>query len=442
MDGASPFAANRKYGVFPAVALAWNIDQEPFMKNVKGISNSKIRASFGETGSQAISPYSSLAQFWSGFYEMGNDGTIATSLYPTSIGNPNLSWERTRQLNVGFDFNTANDRLVVSFDYYNKKTMDLLQYRVVPSQSGVTSIIDNYGNMRNKGVELTLQANLIRRKNIQFSTRFNISRNVNTLIDLGDKKTSDYVAINGNLLGGISGILTPGQEVGQFFGYKIIGLAQKSDFNAEGEPNYPYASLSTEIPGSWKYQDTDGNGTINADDRQILGKSNPDFTFGWTNDFAWKGFTVNAFFTGSVGNDVLNLTRFYLNNGIVNYSGIAFNQSEDWYQKRWTESNQHNDPMYPSTQRGLSSSDINSTMLEDGSFIRLKTLTLSYTFPKLGVIQNPRLFITGTNVFTLTKYKGFDPEVSSFNQSLLQQGIDYGAYPAQRSYTIGFSCNF
>jgi len=442
LDGASPFADNKKYGLFPAVALAWNLDQEPFMKNVKAISNTKFRASFGETGSQAISPYSSLAQFWSGFYEMGNDGTIATSLYPTSIGNPNLSWERTRQLNVGFDFNTANDRLVVSFDYYNKKTMDLLQYRVVPAQSGVTSIIDNYGNMRNKGLELTLQANLIKKKNIQFSTRFNISRNINTLIDLGDKKTPDYIPINGNLLGGISGILMPGQEVGQFFGYKVIGLAQKSDFNAEGEPNYPYASLSTEIPGTWKYEDKSGNGVIDADDRQVLGKSTPDFTFGWTNDFTWKGFSVNAFFTGSVGNDVLNLTRFYLNNGIVNYSGIAFNQSEDWYKNRWTESNQHNDPMYPSTQRGLSSADINSTMLEDGSFIRLKTLTLSYTFPKLGVIQNPRLFVTGTNIATFTKYKGFDPEVSSFNQSLLQQGIDYGAYPAQRSYTIGFSCNF
>lgn len=442
LDGASPFAANKKYGLFPAVALAWNLDQEPFMKNVKAISNTKLRASFGETGSQAIGPYSSLAQFWPGFYEMGNEGTIATSLYPTSIGNPNLSWERTRQFNAGFDFNTANDRLVVSFDYYNKTTMDLLQYRVVPSQSGVTSIIDNYGTMRNRGVELTLQANLIKKKNISFSTRFNISRNINTLVDLGDKKTPDYVQINGNLLGGVSGILTPGEEVGRFFGYKVVGLAQKSDFDAEGVPQYPISSLSTEIPGTWKYDDKNGNGWIDAEDRQILGKSSPDFTFGWTNDFTWKGFALNAFFTGSVGNDVLNLTRFYLNNGIVNYSGIAFNQSEDWYKKRWTESNQHNDPLYPSTQRGLSSPDINSTMIEDGSFIRLKTLTLSYTFPKLGVIQNPRLFVTGTNIATFTKYKGFDPEVSSFNQSLLQQGIDYGAYPAQRSYTIGFSCNF
>jgi len=449
-DGASPFAANRKYGLFPSVALAWNLDAEEFMKNVKFVSNTKFRASYGETGSQAIGPYSSLAQFNSGFYQLGSgDNTIATGIYQNTLANPNLSWERTRQFNAGVDFNTANDRLVFTFDYYNKITSDLLQPRKLPTQSGVNTITDNYGTMRNRGVELSIQANIIKRKNVTFASRFNISRNLNTLIDLGDRTQSDYVTIDGNLLGGVSGILTPGKEVGRFFGYKVAGLTQTTSFDSNGNPTFatfegprPPGSKGTPVYGSWIYADTDGNNLVDANDRVILGKSTPDFTFGWSNDITWKNFSVNALFTGSVGNDVLNLTRFYINNGVADFGGVGFNQSEDWYNKHFTESNQHNDPKYPGIQRGIASGDINSTMIEDGSFIRLKMLALSYTFPRLGPVQNPRLFVTGTNLWTLTKYTGFDPEVSSYAQSLLQQGIDYGAYPSQRSYTVGFSCNF
>lgn len=452
VDGASPFAANRKYGVFPSAAIAWNLEQEEFMKGVTFISNTKFRASYGETGSQAIGPYSSLSQYSSGFYEMGpgGDGAVVnTGIFPNTIANPNLSWERTRQFNAGIDFNTARDRLVISFDYYNKVTSDLLQPRKVPTQSGVGTIIDNYGTMRNRGVELSIQANIVQKKNVTFSTRLNISRNVNTLIDLGDRTQSDYVNINGNLLGGVSGILTPGEEVGRFFGYRVAGLSQKSDFDADGNPTFPTfegprppGSKGTPFLGHWIYADTNQDGIVNADDREVLGKSTPDFTFGWTYDLTWKNFAVNALFTGSVGNDVLNLTNFYINNGVVDFGGVGFNQSEEWYRKRYTEANQHNDPKYPGIQRGIASGDINSTMLEDGSFARLKMLSLSYTFPRLGPVKNPRLFVTGTNLWTLTKYTGFDPEVSSYAQSLLQQGIDYGAYPSQRSYTIGFSCNF
>ncbi|KAA0992940.1 SusC/RagA family TonB-linked outer membrane protein [Dyadobacter aurulentus] len=452
IDGASAFAANNKYGIFPSVALAWNLDQEEFMKGVTFISNTKFRGSWGETGSQAIGPYSSLSQYGSGFYEMGPQGdgaVINTGIFPNTIANPNLSWERTRQLNLGVDFNTAKDRLVLSFDYYNKVTSDLLQPRRVPTQAGVSTIIDNYGTMRNRGFELSIQGNIVQKKNVTFSTRVNLSRNVNTLVDLGERTQSDFVSLNGNLLGGVMGVLTPGEEVGRFFGFKVAGLTQTTDFDADGNPTFatfegprPAGSKGTPIYGAWIYEDVNKDNIITADDRAVLGKSTPDFTFGWSNDLTWKNFAVNALFTGSVGNDVLNLTNFYIMNGVVEYSGVGFNQSEEWYNKRYTESNPHNDPKYPGIQRGIPSGDINSTMLEDGSFMRLKMLSLSYTFPCLGPVQNPRLFVTGTNLWTLTKYTGFDPEVSSYAQSLLQQGIDYGAYPTQRSYTIGFSCNF
>lgn len=442
LDGASPFAANKKYALFPAVGVAWNVDAEEFMKKVKFLSNLKLRASYGETGSQAINPYASLSQFWNGFYQLGTDGKPVTSLYPTTLGNPNLSWERTSQFNAGVDFNLANDKLVVSFDYYRKLTSGLLQQRILPSQSGVSSILDNYGTMENRGLELSVQFNVLRKKDLTFSSRLSVSRNVNILRDLGDRTTPDYINISGNLLGGTSGILVPGEEVGQFFGYKIIGLAQTKDFDAEGKPLYPSPGVAEQIPGAWKYEDKNGDGQINADDRQVLGKSTPDFVFGWTNDFTWKRFTISAFITGSVGNDVLNLTRFYLTDGLVDYAGVSFNQTEEWYRKRWTASRPHNDPRFPGTQIGIPTGDINSVILEDGTFVRLKMLTLAYQLPKLGPVKNPRLFLTGTNLFTLTNYTGFDPEVSSYNQSLLQQGIDYGAYPAQKSFTIGFSCNF
>jgi hypothetical protein len=250
------------------------------------------------------------------------------------------------------------------------------------------------------------------------------------------------VASGGNLQDGVTGILTPGQEVGQFYGYRVTGLAQASDFQ-NGQPLYPFPGpISAQFPGTLKFQDLDKNGVIDANDRQVLGKSSPDFTFGWTNNFTWKRFSVTLFITGSVGNDVLDLSRFYFNNGIINYYGVPFNQTEDWFNHRWTPSNPHNDTRYPGIQFNMAVNDITSSMIENGNYVRLKTMNISYGFPPLKVIKNLTVFFTGTNLITVTKYKGFDPEVSSFNQSLLQQGIDYGAYPTQKSYTFGLSCNF
>ena len=442
IDGASPFAENKKYGVFPAVAGAWNINQENFMKDVNFITNSKLRASYGITGSQAIPPYSSLAQYNYAFYQLGASNQINTVLYPATLGNENLSWERTSQYDFGLDFNTWKNRIVVSVDYYNKLTTDLLQPRVLPSQTGYSTITDNYGTIKNYGVELSLQAEIVRSKNFQYTTRFNFTKNKNILVNLGNQTGSTYVSTGGNLTDGVTGILTPGKEIGLFYGYKVTGLAQASDFK-NGVPLYPFPGPQTsQWPGTLKFQDLNGDGQINADDRQILGHSSPSYTFGWTNTFTWKRLSLNLFIVGSQGNDVLDLSRFYFNNGIINYYGVVFNQTADWYQHRWTATNPTNDARYPGIQFNMAVNDITSSMIEDGSYVRLKTLTLSYSFPSMKAIKNLTLFLTGTNLITITSYKGFDPEVSSFNQSLLQQGIDYGAYPTQVTYTFGLSCNF
>ncbi|MEJ7694950.1 SusC/RagA family TonB-linked outer membrane protein, partial [Daejeonella sp.] len=441
-DGASPFAENKKYGVFPSVGVAWNLSEEDFVKNVGFINNAKLRLSYGKTGSQSISPYSSLARYGNSFYQVGYPATIVTSVAQSSLGNADLTWETTNQINAGLDFNIFNDRLVFSFDYYDKTTDKLLQPRALPSQSGFGSITDNYGKIGNKGIEVSLQADLIRSTDLTFTTRVTATRNRNTLINLGDRKDDQYIGLGGNLFSGTSNILTPGKLIGYFYGYHVTGLAQAKDFTG-GVPNYPYpGGPSNQIPGTWLYEDRNGDGKITSADRMILGNSNPDFTYGWTNDITWKNFSLNLFFTGSQGNDVLNVTRFYLNSGLVNYSGVVFNQTEEWYNKRWTAANPTNDIRFPGIQTNIATGDINNTLIENGSYFRLKNLTLSYTFSNLKVIKNPRLFFTGTNLFTITKYSGFDPEVSSYGQSLLQQGIDFGAYPSSKTYTVGLSCTF
>ncbi|HET7116214.1 MAG TPA: SusC/RagA family TonB-linked outer membrane protein [Hanamia sp.] len=445
VDGASPFAENKKYGLFPTAGVAWNMDKEEFMKNVSFISTSKIRASYGETGSQAISPYSSLQQFVNGVYPTGANNNFTLTLYPSGLGNADLSWEKTKQFDIGTDVSVLNNRLSFSFDYYNKLTSDLLQPRTIPSQSGYTSITDNYGVIRNRGLEFSITADIINKKNTQLSTQFNISRNKNVLVNLGDRTAPTYVSIGNNLIGGVSGILIPGQEIGQFYGYKLTGLVQTSDFDANGNPTYPYPGpVAVQHPGAVKFQDINKDGRIDIADRQVLGKSSPDFTFGWTSNFTWKNLSVNLFITGSEGNKVLDITRALLNDGLVFWSGQVTNQTQDWYNKRWTPENPINDPRYPGVLAGppFGITDITSAMIEDGSYVRLKSLTLLYAFQKLKVIKGLTLSVTATNLLTITKYAGFDPEVSTFNQSILQQGIDYAGYPTQRSYTFGVSCNF
>lgn len=443
LDGASPFAENKKYGLFSTIAAAWNIGQEEFIKNLAFISSSKLRVSYGQTGSQAISPYSSLQPFVNALYQIGAGNNTVLVLYPSALGNPDLSWEKTNQFNVGIDLSVLNNRLSFSLDYYDKRTINLLQPQSLPSQSGYSSIISNYGTMGNKGIEFSVLANLIKNENVDFSTRLNISRNKNILISLGNNKISTYTKLGGNLQGGVATILTPGREIGLFYGYKVTGLAQASDFN-NGVPNYPFpGAISLQHPGTYIYQDSKKDGVINADDRQVLGKSSPDFTFGWNSNFRWKNIYINLFITGSKGNDILDISQFYLRDGLVNNSNVVFNQSQDWYEKRWTQANPHNDVRYPGVQANdLPIRDIISPMIEDGSYIRLKSLAVSYGFPKLNVIKNLKLFITATNLITITKYTGFDPEVSSYNQSLLLQGIDYGAYPSEKSFSFGLSCNF
>ena len=446
VDGASPFAENKKIGYFPAVGVAWNLKEEKFMEGVTFFRDLKIRGSYGITGSQAISPYSSLSRWSTAFYEIGNPYVISSLLRPDALGNANLTWEETEQYNIGADFSILKNILTVSFDYYHKLTKGLLQQKSIPSQSGFTSITDNSGTMLNSGIELNLQAKIINRRDLKVSTSAILSRNKNVLQDLGPNTAAQYFAISGNLQGGVSHILKPGERVGDIFGYQLDGLIQPKDLDGGGNPTFPFpGGAINQTPGSWKYVDVNGDGTINGDDRKVLGHGTPDFTYGWTTDFTWKRFGLNVFFNGSYGNDIVNVTGFYLNSGVMNqFAGITFSQTQDWYSNRWTTANQHNNVKYPSVQAGIGEavSDVTSAMVENGSFFRLKSLTLSYSFRDYGPLKTPQVFVTGTNLFTITKYTGFDPEVSSFQQSVVQPGVDFGAYPTTRTLTLGVTCSF
>ncbi|ULQ55342.1 TonB-dependent receptor [Flavihumibacter rivuli] len=444
-DGASPFAANKKWGFFPAVGASWNVSNESFMQGVNFVDNLKLRASYGITGSQAISPYQSLSRYNTAFFQYGSGNGYSTILRPTSLGNADLTWEETKQFNIGVDFSVVKNRISASFDYYQKLTNGLLQSRSIPSQSGFRSVLGNDGEMLNKGIELSLKGVIIEKKDMYLGTTFILSRNYNEIKSFGLNNADRFFTLGGNGLAGVSHILRPGERVGNFYGYMVERLVQPSDFNI-GVPNYPFpGGAASQVPGSWKYVDLNKDGIINSADRTVLGNGVPDFTFGWTTDFTYKRWGINMFFNGAVGYDILNVTGFYLNSGFINYQGIYFNQTEEWYNKRWTTNNQHNDVRYPSLHtatNGLPVGDVTSALVEKGDFIRLKSLTINYTFPSVKGFKDLRLFATGTNLLTITKYSGFDPEVSSYGQSLAQPGIDFGAYPRNISVTFGVSCAF
>ncbi len=452
-DGASKFADNKKWAVFPAAALAWNLSQEKFLSNVKQLDFAKLRVSYGLTGNQSLPAYRSLRNYVPSFYELGNTpgGTNpVVTLIVSQPNNPDLKWETTAQFNTGLDLSFFEGRATLVVDYYNKKTTDLLQLLPIPSQSGYESIWANTGSIRNRGFEINLGLKPVVTKNFSWDMNITYSRNKTVLLDLGAFDPASQGVTRGgttNLLGGGTTILMPGRELGLFYGYNVIGLYQQGDFNTSGALIVPAPQNSNDNTiGRYKYEDVNNDGKITEADRTVLGHSQPKFILGWNNNLKWKDWGLNLFFNSSMGNDILNMAGAYLRTGILNLSGLSFNQTKDWYEKRWTAANPTNDPKYPAIQPRpngglLSFNDANSTMVEDGSFVRLKSVTLSYSFARSHnkFMRGLNLFVTGTNLFTISKYSGFDPEVSSYGADIKLSGIDYGAYPNFKSFTAGIN---
>lgn len=431
-DGSSRFGANNKWAFFPSGAFAWNVMKEQFMGDIlRPVSNLKLRISYGITGNTEIGSYRSLARFSPSFTVIG--GNPVNSVRPTEVQNPDLSWESTQQTNFGVDLGLLNNRINLTADYYYKKTVDLLYELPLPPYSGYSSSLQNIGSLENKGWEFSL--NTVNTEGVLgWTTDFNITFNRNKILSLPQGEIIES-GVPGHLLNTQSHILREGLPVGSFYGYIYDGIYQTGD-SFDTEPG--------KVPGDVKYRDINGrdanneltglpDGIVNNDDRTIIGNPHPDFIFGFNNNFKYKNFDLNIFFQGSVGNDMLNLTRMELE--WMSGKGNALATALD----RWTPTNTDtNMPRASSTN----SNAVSTRWIEDGSYVRLKNISLGYNLP-LSIaeqikISSLRIFVSAQNILTITNYTGYDPEVS-YRDSNRNLGLDYGSYPNVKSYTIGLN---
>jgi TonB-linked SusC/RagA family outer membrane protein len=434
-DGASNFAENEKYAIFPSAALGWKMSNEDFLKDNETISNLKLRASYGVTGNPSIGAYESLASLASIY--ASNNGLTVAAVTPNQPANPDLKWESSYQTNIGVDLGLLNNQIALSLDYYNIDTKDLIMIdRGLPWYLGFYNdeILKNVGEINNTGFEISLNTRNITNEDFSWSTDLVFSKNKNTVEKLinGDdyfqNGAPSYFSVANNA------ILREGEEVGQFFGFDYAGVYQGGAVPAGT------ATISGGVAGDPLFLDLDDSGDITNDDRKIIGNPNPDFTWGITNSFRYKNFDANIFFQGSQGNDIFNMTEIQLNNGDANTTYGYFNNA-------WTPTNTNtNEPRVGNN----SFRETSSRFVEDGSYIRLKNIAVGYNFPseaieKLG-IERLRLSVSAQNLLTITNYSGLDPEVNYFGSagnnntaSNTVRGFDFGNYPTVKS--VNFSLN-
>lgn len=417
-DGSSKFARDNRWGWFPSVSLGWNISKENFMKDSD--TELKFRVSYGKTGNQeGIGSYAYQA-FMSGGYNYGNGSGIAVSTF----GNRDLTWEKADQFDAGFDITLFKGRVNIMADAYYKKTKDLLYSTPIHSTTGVTSIISNIGSMRNIGAELTINTHF-NFGPLSWLSQFNIATNRNKLTELlGDDKP---ISIGANRA------LQVGKEVGAFYLFIMDGIYQY-----DGEvPAEQYAQGIR--AGDVKWRDVDDNNLINDNDRQVIGSSNPYFSGGWNNTFRYKGVSLDVFFTYMYGNDVyaawkINTSKLGHKNGVL----------AEEARNRWTGPGSTD--LHPRSVSGDTNNTRNSDRwLEDGSFLRLRSLTLSYTFPeKISrrlAMKSLRVYFQGDNLWLATRYSGWDPEVSN-NLDPRFMGVDNFSVPQPRMFCFGLNVTF
>jgi TonB-linked SusC/RagA family outer membrane protein len=426
-DGSSKFGANNKWAFFPSVAVGYKLSEEAFFQSIDAISNLKIRASYGKTGNQNIESYRSLARL--NVYNYDLNGALVSGLAPNNIANPDLRWETTATTDIGIDLDLFGNRLNFVADYYYKKTTDLLWNISVPLTSGFGSIFRNIGSLENKGLELSLGGDILV-KDFKWNSQLNWSMNRNKVLAIPGYTPTTQGEISGHLK--ITGSwLAPGLPVGVWNLLQYDGVFQDQQQLDQG----PRPTSNTKL-GDARFVDRNENGSINlAEDRMIVGDPNPDFIFGWSNNFSYKGFDLAVYMQGTYGNDILNVQR-----AESNVSGPWGNQRREILD-RWTPSNTNTDiPRARTTVDPLLLQS--SWLIEDGSFLRVKTASLGYTFKPSKGISSCRVYVSGLNLLTFTKYSGFDPEVNSPGNSNLQLGVDYNAYPAARTFMVGVNVGF
>jgi TonB-linked SusC/RagA family outer membrane protein len=427
-DGSSRFSPDNRYGIFPSAAVAWRASNMEFLKGVETVDNLKFRVGVGQVGNQEIGLYSYLANLRAVSVAFGND--FSTGFVPDNIANPAVRWESSFQTNVGMDLGLYKNRVEIIADYYVKRADGMLLPALLPSTAGsLNPPFVNIGEIENRGFELSLNTANLSGK-FKWNTSLNYSINTNEVISLGS---------NGNLIGLIQRLpvtrTEEGRSISQFYGYVMEKVFESQAEVAES----PFQSNDTRA-GDIKFKDINEDGVINDLDQTFIGNPLPDYTINMTNDFSFKGFDLNVFFQGVFGNEILNLVRRDLEGmaGLSNQAAAV--------QDRWTTLNTVTDVPRPTGSDPNDNRRISTRFIEDGSFIRLKNITLAYNFPRhllrSAKIQNLRIYASAQNLFTWTDYSGYDPEVGSFNQNPLINGVENGRYPISKSYTFGLSVKF
>ncbi len=439
-DGTSSFIKN-KWGNFFSGAFAWNIDSEPFMSGQDAVSTLKLRLSAGQVGNSNVPTVGSYSQLMNTYYSFGGNEAIGQS--PASIANTDLTWETTTEENIGIEIGFLDDRIKFNADLYNKLTDDLLLEAPIVNIAGFEKAWQNIGKLRNRGVELSLNADIIRKKDFSWNFNANFSLNRTKILELGQNGAPIYLGVT-CLSGQNAVILREGGSLGDIYGYKTIGVYGFNDFEQDGYTPRAGVAVETgaERPGSMRFKDILEDGRITPDDRMVIGNAMPDFYGAFGTEIFWKGISLYAQFNYSVGADIYNANY----NVLAKFNSSPYNQMGCW-KDRWTRDNTS------STQYAdMTNYQVCSAFVEDASFLRLKTLRLSWTIPSkwfnsrshIGLI---RAYISADNLFVATKYSGYDPEVfskqgSTDSSSILTSGFDYGVFPRARTFTMGYNFTF
>lgn len=427
-DGSSRFGDDKRFGYFPSTSVAWRFSDEELFQKTGFLNDGKVRFSVGQTGNEAIGNYTSQGEFALGANYLTNSGAA-----PTVMPNAGLSWETTTQYDLGLDLALFKSRILFTSDVYLKKTRDLLYAVPIPETTGFNYITQNIGNIENKGLEFSLTTHNLTGK-IQWTSNLNIGLNRNEIMSLPKE-----VLTNGYIQNGTYHILKEGESIGVFYGWKFRGVYSRDEDNVNQVKN---GSSNGKLfrGGDPIWDDLNGDNIIDANDKQIIGNAQPDFTGGFNNDISYKNFTLNVFFQFSYGNDVysnLNMMRNWV---------FAYNNVSTDALNRWRE--QGDVTTYPRPIRndplGNEYNRVSDRWIEDGSYLRLKTVSLSYNVPTSIVrklnIRRLKAYVTADNLITWTRYTAYDPDVSSY--SGLQLGVDDGSYPQSRTFIFGLNVEF
>ena len=425
-DGSSRFGRNHRWGTFPSVSMAWRLTEEPWYKQNELLNDLKIRMGYGITGSQAsVSNYSYMPTYNTSVYPFGTDGNEQTALISTTLANPNIHWEQVAQKNIGFDATMFHSRINLSFDAYIKKTSDMLVKASIPITSGfedTSTTYTNAGKVTNKGIEITLHTQNLKGV-LGWETLLSYTYNKNKINDLNSSTPYYINQVNNSYVT----MLAKGYPINVFYGYVTDGI-----FQNQKEVNDHASQIGAE-PGDIRFKDLNHDGVINDEDRTVIGNPNPSHLFSINNSMTWRGFELSIYLQGVAGNKIFNANKIDLTG-----MSAAYNQLTEVL-SRWNGEGTSNVIPRAVYSDPNGNNRISDRFVESGSYLRLKTISLSYNFPlqwvKILSVESARLTLSCENVATITGYSGFDPEVGI-------NGIDLSSYPVSRTFNIGFNVNF